>query len=254
MTAQDDRESAAGRRYLQDFGFGVLVGFFLLGAVVLLWERPYILFGLLALALAVQLRVNPRKEYKWAALFAAALGTPGELIEVYLGEWTYYGPDLIWGVPVWIPLIWANLFTLFHRLSFSLISFFAQWPPLSSPRAWTLFFGLQGLLILTLWGVSLALMEKMVEVEIFYAVFFTLSILFWNKPGYILIFMTGAVIGSVGEYICVQLGYWSYYNPLFKELGVGITLPSDWGISAILISWLSGLWRRAPELGWNRGG
>ncbi len=56
---------------------------------------------------------------------------------------------------------------------------------------------------------------------------------FWHKKHDIHFFIAGAVIGFIGEAICVYLGVWQYANPSF--LGIPIWLPVAWGLAAMLI-------------------
>ena len=72
--------------------------------VLTTWNQPFLTTGLLVLAVAAQLTFLRRPEYGRAMLIAAALGTPAEIMEVRLEEWTYYGPDLIWGIII----LWGN--------------------------------------------------------------------------------------------------------------------------------------------------
>ncbi|WP_285180768.1 hypothetical protein, partial [Mycobacterium tuberculosis] len=66
-------------------------------------------------------------------------------------------------------------------------------------------------------------MEKPPLVRGLYAFMILITLLFWHTETDRLIFLTGAILGAFGEFVAVQLGYWSYYNPLFKEYGVDIT-------------------------------
>ena len=55
----------------------------------------------------------------------------------------------------------------------------------------------------------------------------------WHKKHDIYFLLTGAIIGPIGEIICIYFGVWRYTNPTF--LGIPIWLPLVWGLATILI-------------------
>ncbi|MBF0148030.1 MAG: hypothetical protein HQL84_05255 [Magnetococcales bacterium] len=212
----------------------------LMASVLLTWNHPIVTTLLLALLLVIQATYHPSPGDRAAMLAAALLGTPAEIVEVHLGEWTYHAPDLILGVPMWISLIWANLFALFRRLTRSWSAILEMTPrrPLIGHTL--------AIPIIGLWGAALFLMEKPPLVRGLYAFMILITLLFWHTQTDRLIFLTGAILGAFGEFVAVQLGYWSYYNPLFKEYGVDITLPLDWGLSAVIIHRIASHWHPHP--------
>ncbi len=50
-------------------------------------------------------------------IVAAFLGTVSEIVCVTKGLWTYEAPILMMGIPVWLPLVWANLFNFNYDTS-----------------------------------------------------------------------------------------------------------------------------------------
>jgi hypothetical protein len=60
-----------------------------------------------------------------------------------------------------------------------------------------------------------------------------IGMVFWHKKNDILFFVTGAIIGPVGEIVCIYFGVWQYANPTF--LGIPIWLPFAWGLATMLI-------------------
>ena len=60
-----------------------------------------------------------------------------------------------------------------------------------------------------------------------------IGIKFWYKDYDIYFLLSGALIGTVGEIICIYFGVWKYANPTF--LGIPIWLPLAWGLTTILI-------------------
>ncbi|MBF0435218.1 MAG: hypothetical protein HQL77_07580 [Magnetococcales bacterium] len=215
----------------------------LMASVVFTWNQPWLTTLLLATLLVLQGVLHPGPGDRAAMVAAALLGTPAEIAEVHLGEWTYHAPHLILGVPMWISLVWANLFSLFRRFARSWTILLDT--SLGKGEPWRRYFNvILALPILALWIAALALMEKPLVVQGLYALMIVITALFWRTECDRLIFITGATLGAFGEFVSVQLGYWSYYNPLFKSFGVDITLPLDWGLSAVIIHRIACSWHR----------
>jgi len=68
-------------------------------------------------------------------------------------------------------------------------------------------------------------------------ILWAIGIKFWHKKQDIIFFITGAVIGPIGEIICIYFGVWQYANPTF--LGIPIWLPFAWGLITMLIKRVS---------------
>jgi hypothetical protein len=60
---------------------------------------------------------------------------------------------------------------------------------------------------------------------------------FWHRKDDVVFFMTGAVIGPIGETVCISFGTWQYVNPTM--IGIPVWLPLAWEIAAILVKRLS---------------
>jgi len=60
-----------------------------------------------------------------------------------------------------------------------------------------------------------------------------IGIKFWHKNHDILFFIIGAIIGPIGEIVCVHFGVWQYTNPSF--LGIPVWLPLAWGLAVVLV-------------------
>lgn len=219
----------------RDLVFAAAVAAALFLTVVLLWNHPYVTFALLALVLAAQGIYRPRPGDGITMLFAAVLGTAGELVEVSLGEWTYHAPDMVYGLPVWIPLIWANLFGLFRRLNRATVFLMEHFHmPFDSPGRDRLYWFMRKIFLV--YGLfALVAMNKMVAVVAFYALIMAVVGVFWKQERDFLILYWGALLGAFGEFVCIQLGYWEYYDPFFTTWGVDVTLPLDWGLSAVIL-------------------
>ncbi|MBF0439749.1 MAG: DUF2878 family protein [Magnetococcales bacterium] len=205
--------------------FASMIGGILFASVVYTWHYPLLTTALLIFTLLIQLHFRPHIHDRKAMITAALLGTPAEAISVYLGEWRYHGIELVLGLPIWIPLVWANLFALYRRFTRSLLTLLPS----------SLFIGM-GTLIAAYCFITLTLMDKMPIVYLLYAGFLIAMAGLWHQDEDLLIFLVGALLGTLGEYVCVQLGYWSYYHPYFTRLGVDITLSLDWGLSAVIIN------------------
>jgi len=60
-----------------------------------------------------------------------------------------------------------------------------------------------------------------------------LGIKFWYKTKDIYFLIAGAIIGPIGEIICIYFGVWQYTNPTF--FGIPIWLPFAWSLATMLI-------------------
>ncbi|MEO5378920.1 MAG: hypothetical protein H7832_14235 [Magnetococcus sp. DMHC-6] len=207
------------------FFFTIGLSLAIFSSVIFTWSSPFLTTSLLVLILFAQLFFWPPPRTALVMGVAALLGTPAEIVEVALGEWQYHGTHLIFGVPMWIPLIWANLFGLFGRLAM----LGGLWIQNSTFYLWLTRF------IVLFCVICVVLMNKQPVVIALYIFFLLLGIAFWNQSKDKMLFLFGGVLGAFGEYVAIQLGYWHYYNPFFQSLGVDITLPLDWGLSAVII-------------------
>ncbi len=218
--------------------FSCLLGGFLFLTVTQTWNYPLLTTLLLTLALFAQWRFHPHPQDLKAMITAALLGTPAEAISVYLGEWQYHNIDLILGLPIWIPLIWANLFALYRRLTRTILALHHQKVEEGSETLTHLNmpFKLLAIGIATYGFSAIALMNKIPIVYLLYAGFLITMAGYWHQKEDLLIFLISALLGTLGEFVCVQLGYWSYYQPYFHHYGVDITLSLDWGLSAVIIN------------------
>lgn len=55
----------------------------------------------------------------------------------------------------------------------------------------------------------------------------------WYKKHDIYFFITGAVVGPIGEIVAIYFGAWQYTNPTF--FGIPLWLPLVWGLSITVI-------------------
>jgi len=222
-----------GRDLWIEFGFEAVSSLYVLAVVALCWSRPGWLSLLLAAGLCAQISFWRTKADAATMMVAALLGAPSEILCVKTGVWTYYAPGLIFGIPIWIPLVWAYLLCLFRRLSISINSFtLGVWPTDNSRMRKHVYRTAAGL-VLVYCLVALAVIRKSIAVA--YAIPMILAIIFWHAETDIIIFLVGAAIGTLGEGIFVKLGFWQYHYPFFQSLGIPISLPLAWGISSVVV-------------------
>lgn len=210
-------------------------GIFLWIVVFLTWNQPHVTTVLLSTTLWLQWVYHARPGDGIVMVSAALLGTPAEIAGIKLGEWIYHAPDMLWGIPIWMPLIWANLFAIFRRLSRAILAQLTIIWPKTNAWIWRKFFPSLDVWIAIYWATALLLMGKRPIILFLYAFFMLIIGILWNQNSEKVLFLVGGMIGSLGEFICIQAGYWHDNNPFFNTLGVDITLPLDWGLSAILI-------------------
>ncbi len=224
----------------------ISAGIYLVLTVVFFWRQPVIATILLAAGIGLWLWLYRNRADAAAMLWAALLGTPSEMLCVHNGVWTYQAPGMIMGIPVWIPLIWASLFCLFRRITLTILDLVnRRWPdPGASARK--ILFGTMGAIIIFyfIW-VALSIARS---IALVYAIIILIAAIFWRKERDILIFLVGGFLGTVGEFICMQLGFWQYQYPYFESVGLPISLTMAWGLSAVMIGRLAMLWETKAAL------
>lgn len=171
---------------------------------------------------------------------AALLGTSSQIICVKTGVWTYHAPGLFFGIPIWLPLVWASLFCLFRRVSITLHSVIRKIWPSNGILGRKLFFWVLGGVI-AVYSVAVVLMI-VPTIAIVYSIFMLIAVIFWHGERDILIFLIGGVLGTVGEYICMKLGFWRYHYPFFRSIGLPISLPLAWGLSSVIVGRVARIW------------
>ncbi len=223
-----------------DFIFEVGAGIYVVAVVVFFWRRPGWLSLLLAGGLGMQLWFWREKADAATMAAAALLGTPAEILCVKLGVWTYHAPGLIFDIPAWIPLVWAFLFCFFRRVSLSIHAVaLLLWPSRQMfPRK--IFFGVLGGMIVVYYLVTVAVIRRIIAAA--YTTLMVPAVVFWRGERDILIFLIGAACGTLGEYICMRLGFWQYHYPFFRFVGMPISLPLAWGLSAVVIGRIASTW------------
>lgn len=202
-----------------------------------------ILLGLSGLLIGA---LRGRGDHSWRriAAIAAVLGTVGEAICVFpawypdgRGLWEYRFPNpfgLSGELPIWLPLVWANLFVLFVAL--------ARRVPTRSGGTWP--GGVHFLAVLVIVAHAFAI-ARVVRIEILYGLvpLFSAFLLWWNTPRDLTVYGIAAILGSCGEILAMREGLWIYTAPFFQAgfllahgiPGVPISLPMAWGLCAVLV-------------------
>ena len=229
------------------FAFEIFTGICLVAVVVLFWSKPIWTSLLLLGILGMQLWFWGDSTDAVIMFSAALLGTPSEMIAVKLKIWTYNAPGLFLGVPVWIPFIWAALFCFFRRIALTAHSALQKCWPGDSHISKKIFFGLLGAAIVVYYLTIAPFISK--KIVLVYSVIFIPAAIFWHGDRDRLIFIIGAVIGTVGEFICIGLGFWHYHYPVFKSIGLPISLPMAWGLSAVINGRIAMIWEKIYPAG-----
>ena len=218
----------------------VLACLYLLVIVIFFWRLPVGALLLLGIGIGYWIWRYRDKADAAAMLAAAVLGTPAEMICVSHGVWTYHAPGLLLGIPVWIPLIWASLFCLFRRITLSLLEI-SRWvwhEPNSTVRK--ILINALGAGILVYYLVLVAVVSR--PILLVYSTVMLMGMLFWRRERDIVIFSVGGILGTIGEFICMQIGFWQYHFPYLQSFGLPVSLPMAWGLSAVMVGKLAEIW------------
>ncbi len=225
------------------FGFELLTALYVIAVVLLLWRMPvWTTLSLLA-GLGLQLWFWREKSDAATMLAAALLGTPAEMICVKYGVWTYEAPGLMLGIPVWIPLVWAFLFCLFRRITFSFLALTDKVIPEKDSLSKKIFFALLAAVIIVYFTYTVSVINRVIAIV--YSCFMLPTVVFWRTRRDITIFIVGGILGTLGEFMCMKLGFWIYHFPYFASIGLPLSLPLAWGLSAVIISRIAGIWDKS---------
>jgi hypothetical protein len=191
-----------------EFMYEVLSGLYLTSVVVLFWRHTITASLLLGAGLGIWLWRYRNKADAAAMVGAALLGTPSEIICVKYGVWTHSLADKIW----------PGRKSLSRKIVFGLLA---------------------GVIVVYYIMISIAIIRS---IAIVYTVIMLITVIFWHEERDILIFITGGMLGTFGEYICMQQGFWHYHFPHFISIGLPVSLPMAWGLSAIIIGRIAKIW------------
>jgi hypothetical protein len=237
-----NKERQIRRGLAAEFLFEVFTGIYAIAVVVMCWRKPAWLSLLLGGGLLIQLWFWREKADLAMMAAAALLGTPSEMLCVRLGVWTYHAPGLVFGIPVWIPLAWAFLFCLFRRISLSIHSVRRRIWRNREMLSVKILFGVLCGVIVVYYLITVSLIMR--TIAIVYTAFMIPAVIFWHGERDILIFIIGGILGTVGEYICMKLGFWHYHYPLLRSIGLPISLPLAWGLSSVITGRVAKIWEK----------
>ena len=233
-----------GRRIIKDLLTEALVGFYVLAVVIFCWPDPMTLALLLGGGLAAMLWIWEDKADVATMAAAAVIGPTAEYVSVRNGVWTYFGPGLIMGLPFWLPLVWAFLFCLFRHMSITGLDIVSLVWPDQKQRPRRIAYILLGLIVV---GYSIfTLIEIRRSIAIIYSIFLILSLVFWRKERDVLVFIIAGILGTMGEYISIRQGFWVYHFPYFRQIGLPLSLPLAWGLTAVIVTNIARWWEK-PE-------
>jgi hypothetical protein len=228
-----------------EFAFEFIMGVYVVAGVVLGWHRPLILSIVLAAGLAIQFWYWRQKADVAMMIAAALLGGPAEVLCVKLGIWTYDAPGLVFGIPAWIPLVWAFLLCFFRRVTLSIHAVVELIWSGKNTFSRKLAFFLLGATIMIYYLYTVAVIRRIIAIA--YTTMMAPAVIFWPQERDILIFLFGAACGTLGEYICMRLGFWHYHYPHWRAIGLPISLPLAWGLSSVLIGRIARIWERREK-------
>lgn len=218
---------------------------YVVAVVVFSWRQPILTSLLLGFGLLTQLLVWREKSQAVMMIAAVLLGTPSEIVCVKYGVWSYHAPGLIFGIPMWIPLVWAYLFGLFRVMTLHLYRMIRV---MSSERQnlikKVVFWGLR-LVILLYSAVTVSLIKR--SIALTYTIFLIPAVIFWRGDRDVIIFIVGGISGTLGELICMKLGFWHYHYPLLKSMGLPLSLPLAWGLSSVIIGRIAMIWEKDKD-------
>ena len=63
-----------------------------------------------------------------------------------------------------------------------------------------------------------------------------------------MLFCVAALLGLLGEASAIAAGVWTYTIPFFTRWGIPISMPLAWGLSAVMLNHLSGVWARPRQI------
>ena len=230
----------------REIAFVLISIIYINASVLLFWNETFLLSALLITGLAAIALFRKEPSDIVVMITAALLGTPTEMYCVSQGVWTYKAPHLMLGVPLWLPFVWAYLFCFFRITTHTITSLADHYLPYDKSPAQKTTLASVALLAMTYSAYTLTNIIR--PIALVYFAFLCFLLLFCRKREDLVIFTVGAVCGTLGEYLCMRLGYWQYHFPFFKSIGLPLSLPLAWGLSSVIISRVAEVLSRAVGL------
>ncbi|GEM_PF-5034834 len=214
------------------FVIPLVVDFLALASICLVFKLNIILFFILLGLLIGILRLCNTSFYRRLAIFAFLFGSIGEWLCCRVNLWVYANPT--WqGLPVWLPLIWPILMLSFWQLSLIVDKLFQNHLRIA------LLMQAVGWLLIVVYSIFCFLNIDKAIASVY--LIFSLGFLIWGRSRqFLLYFLISAIGGAFGEIICMRFDVWYYTHPFFLKLGIPLSLPLAWGLSAVTIALLAG--------------
>ncbi|HSD57476.1 MAG TPA: hypothetical protein VLB04_04775 [Methanotrichaceae archaeon] len=219
-------QKVSQRHRLLDLTVIIVLVAYAVAAIVLFWQRPYLLALVLIPAPAVLvLRLGPIG--LGIALAGAVLGPVTEIFCVAGGLWTYADTGGFPFIPPWLITIWACFPTALWLIVRSILG---EIPP-----------GRSGTLTLALAGIAVEIMifvflGDRTPLVIAAALPLAVAILLaWPEKSTLILMAAGSLLGPIAESLPIAIGAWSYAHP--EILGMPAWLPLAYAMFAALLGY-----------------
>ena len=211
---------------LLDLAIVIVLVAYAVAAIVLFWQRPYLLALILIPAPAILvLRLGPIG--LGIALAGAVLGSVTEIFCVAGGLWTYADTGGFPFIPPWLITIWACFPTALWLIVRSILG---EIPPV---RPGTLTLALAGIAVEIMIFVSLGDRTPLAVVAALPLV--GAILLAWPEKSTLILMAAGSLLGPIAESRPVAAGAWSYANP--EIFGMPAWLPLAYAMFAALVGY-----------------
>jgi hypothetical protein len=222
--------------------FPVIINSFVVFSICLFYKNNVLLFLIIFLALLSALFYR-KSLFKFVlALIALLVGTTLEYGFCYYKWWIYANPSY-GALPVWLPLTWIIIIVTTGDFTDFIYNRLKERIP---HRVFSI-----SILILTgLFFLYAYFTFTHINwiISCIFGAFLLLVLIFGHGSFNVLYFYIAALAGTLGEIICMHFGAWYYTAPYFYKLGIPLSLPLAWGLSANVI-WvvtmaLTRLWKK----------
>ncbi len=161
------------------FLFLLFTGAYALITVLTFWNKPVVIIFFLIAGILLQLLFWNKNTDLIIMILAAILGTLSEILCVKTGIWTYNAPNLFFGIPLWIPLVWAYLFNFFRRLSKWILLALQKTFPEKNSLISKIIFGFLGGSIIIYFVITIIVINKIIG--LIYFIFMLIAVIFFRN-------------------------------------------------------------------------
>ncbi len=220
------------KRFLYPFGMDIV-------AVLLIcnwYEHNLLLTVGLGIVFLILIVVDYSHFKLVLVVLSTLFGVFGEILCCHYGLWVYNNSS-IWGIPMWLPMVWPILLMTFSEVAGFLNDTCER---LLKPKVYAILIHILRGTILVYALFTFIFINKIIASV--FAVFLVLMLIFSrNRPYYVVLFLMAGFGGALGETICMVNGVWYYKAFMFNVMGITIplSLPLAWGLSANVIYLLS---------------